>query len=109
MFTCNARYLCSKVKGSNVFPGYELFKKGSIFSLSLLCGCEDGAPSVLREEVKMENGRSPVLGCSLSVSEGAELMEGAAAAAAGGKTENLSAVRVSPHSASQTPRLSWKR
>lgn len=25
VFTCNAHYLCSKVKCSNVFPGYELF------------------------------------------------------------------------------------
>lgn len=38
----------------------------------------------------MENGRSPLL--SLSVCEGAEMMEGAAAAAAGRGTESWSAV-----------------
>lgn len=45
---------------------------------------------MLREEVKVENGRSALLGSSLSVCEGAELMEGAAAAAAaaGRTTEN---------------------
>lgn len=57
---------------------------GGCFSLSFLPGREDGAPAALREEERMENGRSPVLGCSLpACAEGAELMEGAAAAAGG--------------------------
>lgn len=40
----------------------------------------DGSSPTVWEEVKMENGRSPVLCSSLSESEGTELMEGAAAA-----------------------------
>lgn len=42
--------------------------------------CKDGSCPAVREEVRMENGRSPVLGSSLSECEGTELMEGAAAA-----------------------------
>uniref|UniRef100_A0A7N8YA25 Phosphatase and actin regulator n=1 Tax=Mastacembelus armatus TaxID=205130 RepID=A0A7N8YA25_9TELE len=49
----------------------ELIKKGVL---------KEVYEKALREEVKMENGRSPVLGSSLSESEGPELMEGAAAA-----------------------------
>lgn len=45
--------------------------------------CADGASLTIREEVKIENGRSSVLGSSLSESEGSELMEGAAGAAVG--------------------------
>uniref|UniRef100_A0A8P4GHH9 Phosphatase and actin regulator n=1 Tax=Dicentrarchus labrax TaxID=13489 RepID=A0A8P4GHH9_DICLA len=54
----------------------ELIKKGVLKEVYE----KDGASPALREEVKMENGRSPVLGSGLSDSEGTELMEGAAAA-----------------------------
>ncbi|CAJ1061213.1 phosphatase and actin regulator 1 isoform X1 [Xyrichtys novacula] len=59
----------------------ELIKKGVLKEVYE----KDGSCSAVREEVKMENGRSPVLGSSLSECEGAELMEGAAAA--GGSLE----------------------
>lgn len=49
----------------------------------------------MREEVKMENGRSPVLGSGLSESDGAELMEGAAAAAGVGRNQSHSTVSLS--------------
>ncbi|XP_067452326.1 phosphatase and actin regulator 1 isoform X1 [Thunnus thynnus] len=54
----------------------ELIKKGVLKEVYE----KDGSSPAVREEVKMENGRSPVLGSSLSESEGTELMEGAAAA-----------------------------
>ncbi|KAM4548440.1 phosphatase and actin regulator 1 isoform 2-T2 [Odontesthes bonariensis] len=54
----------------------ELIKKGVLKEVYE----KDGSSPALREEVKMENGRSPVFGSSLSESEGTELMEGAAAA-----------------------------
>lgn len=54
----------------------ELIKKGLLKEVYE----KDGTSLTVREEVKMENGRSPVLGSSLSESEGSELMEGAAAA-----------------------------
>ncbi|XP_041791633.1 phosphatase and actin regulator 1 [Chelmon rostratus] len=54
----------------------ELIKKGVLKEVYE----KDGSTPALREEVKMENGRSPVLGSTLSESEGTELMEGAAAA-----------------------------
>ncbi|XP_018526414.1 phosphatase and actin regulator 1 isoform X1 [Lates calcarifer] len=54
----------------------ELIKKGVLKEVYE----KEGTSPVVREEVKMENGRSPVLGSSLSESEGTELMEGAAAA-----------------------------
>ncbi|XP_008336705.1 phosphatase and actin regulator 1 isoform X2 [Cynoglossus semilaevis] len=53
----------------------ELIKKGV---LKEVYEKESTSPA-LREEVKMENGRSPVLGSDLSEAEGTELMEGAAA------------------------------
>ncbi|KAM9848837.1 phosphatase and actin regulator 1 [Aulostomus maculatus] len=59
----------------------ELIKKGVLKEVYE----KDGSSPSLREEVKMENGRSPLLGCSSSESDGAELMEGAAAA--GGSLE----------------------
>ncbi|CAI5636934.1 phosphatase and actin regulator 1 isoform X2 [Oreochromis niloticus] len=52
----------------------ELIKKGLLKEVYE----KDGASLTIREEVKMENGRSSVLGSSLSESEGSELMEGAA-------------------------------
>ncbi|XP_029938326.1 phosphatase and actin regulator 1 [Salarias fasciatus] len=61
----------------------ELIKKGLLKEVYE----KDGACPAVREEVKMENGRSPVLGSGLSESEGAVLMEGMAAAAAGGPLE----------------------
>ncbi|XP_074523864.1 phosphatase and actin regulator 1 isoform X2 [Halichoeres trimaculatus] len=54
----------------------ELIKKGVLKEVYE----KDGSCSSVREEVKMENGRSPVLGSSLSECESTELMEGAAAA-----------------------------
>ncbi|XP_054459349.1 phosphatase and actin regulator 1 [Anoplopoma fimbria] len=54
----------------------ELIKKGVLKEVY----DKDGSSSAVLQEVKMENGRSPVLGSSLSESEGTELMEGAAAA-----------------------------
>ncbi|XP_059197690.1 phosphatase and actin regulator 1 isoform X2 [Centropristis striata] len=54
----------------------ELIKKGVLKEVYE----KDGSSAAVREEVKMENGRSPVLGSRLSESEGTELMEGAAAA-----------------------------
>ncbi|XP_041647038.1 phosphatase and actin regulator 1 isoform X2 [Cheilinus undulatus] len=59
----------------------ELIKKGVLKEVYE----KDGSGAVVREEVKMENGRSPVLSSSLSESESTELMEGAAAA--GGSLE----------------------
>ncbi|XP_071342644.1 phosphatase and actin regulator 1 isoform X2 [Trachinotus anak] len=53
----------------------ELIKKGVLKEVYE----KDGTSSAVREEVKMENGRSPVLSSSLSECEGTELMEGAAA------------------------------
>lgn len=50
------------------------------FSCSSFSVCADGSSPAVRDEVKMENGRSPVLGSSLSEPEGTEMMEGAAAA-----------------------------
>ncbi|XP_056132135.1 phosphatase and actin regulator 1 [Lampris incognitus] len=41
---------------------------------------KDGSAQAMREEVKLDNGRSPVLGSGLSETEGAELMEGATSA-----------------------------
>ncbi|KAG7236126.1 hypothetical protein INR49_000690 [Caranx melampygus] len=61
----------------------ELIKKGVLKEVYE----KDGSSPAVREEVKMENGRSPVLGSSLSESDGAELMEGAAAAAGVGSLE----------------------
>ncbi|XP_047231631.1 phosphatase and actin regulator 1 isoform X2 [Girardinichthys multiradiatus] len=58
----------------------ELIKKGLLKEVYE----KDGTSSlVLREEVKMENGRSPLLGTIPSEPEGPELMEGATAAVAG--------------------------
>ncbi|XP_022060845.2 phosphatase and actin regulator 1 isoform X1 [Acanthochromis polyacanthus] len=54
----------------------ELIKKGFLKEVYE----KDGSSTAVREEVKMENGQSPVFGSSLSDSEGTELMEGAAAA-----------------------------
>ncbi|KAM8746420.1 phosphatase and actin regulator 1 isoform 1-T1 [Acanthopagrus schlegelii] len=54
----------------------ELIKKGVLKEVYE----KDGSCPAVREEVKMENGRSPVLGSSQSECEGTELMEGAAAA-----------------------------
>ncbi|XP_017292595.2 phosphatase and actin regulator 1-like [Kryptolebias marmoratus] len=55
----------------------ELIKKGF---LKEVYDKDGGSSPALREEVKMENGRSPVLGAGPSESDGSELMEGAAAA-----------------------------
>ncbi|KAM9366024.1 phosphatase and actin regulator 1 [Pholidichthys leucotaenia] len=57
----------------------ELIKKGLLKEVYE----KDGTSAAMQEEVKMENGRSPVLGSSLSECEGSELMEGATAAAVG--------------------------
>ncbi|XP_043984218.1 phosphatase and actin regulator 1-like isoform X1 [Gambusia affinis] len=58
----------------------ELIKKGLLKEVYE----KDGTSSpVLREEVKMENGRSPALSSVPSEPEGPELMEGATAAVAG--------------------------
>ncbi|XP_075944613.1 phosphatase and actin regulator 1 [Anarhichas minor] len=54
----------------------ELIKKGVLQEVYE----KAGSSSAVLQEVKMENGRSPVLGSGLSESEGTELMEGAAAA-----------------------------
>nr|XP_020457627.1 phosphatase and actin regulator 1-like isoform X2 [Monopterus albus] len=54
----------------------ELIKKGVLKEVY----DRDGMSPDVREELKMENGRSSVLGSSLSESEATELMEGAAAA-----------------------------
>lgn len=66
------------------------FFKSSSSSFSAPLFPVDGTSPAIREEVKMENGRSPVLGSSLSESEGSELMEGAAAAV--GRQQSLSIV-----------------
>lgn len=52
--------------------------------------CADGSSPAVREEVKLENGRSPLLGSSLSESEGTEMMEGAAAAV--GRQQSLGTI-----------------
>ncbi|XP_042369625.1 phosphatase and actin regulator 1 [Plectropomus leopardus] len=54
----------------------ELIKKGVLKEVYE----KEGSSLAVREEVKMENGRSPVLGSGLSEPEGTEMMEGAAAA-----------------------------
>ncbi|XP_053179018.1 LOW QUALITY PROTEIN: phosphatase and actin regulator 1 [Scomber japonicus] len=54
----------------------ELIKKGVLKEVYE----KDGSSPAVREEVQLENGRSPMLGSSMSESEGTELMEGAAAA-----------------------------
>uniref|UniRef100_UPI003AB05468 phosphatase and actin regulator 1 n=1 Tax=Centroberyx gerrardi TaxID=166262 RepID=UPI003AB05468 len=51
----------------------ELIKKGVLKEVYE----KDGLAPAVREEVKLENGRSPVLGSGLSECEGTELMEGA--------------------------------
>ncbi|KAG7514913.1 hypothetical protein JOB18_045380 [Solea senegalensis] len=51
----------------------ELIKKGVLKEVYE----KDGSSPALREEVKMENGRSPVLSSAHSECEGTELMEGA--------------------------------
>ncbi|XP_077439502.1 phosphatase and actin regulator 1 [Vanacampus margaritifer] len=53
----------------------ELIKKGVLKEVYE----KDGSSSSVRDEEKLQNGRSPVLGCSSSQSEGPEPMEGAAA------------------------------
>ncbi len=68
-----------------------------IFSCSALSVCIDGSSLAVREEVKMENGRSPVLGSSLSESEGTELMEGAAAAVGRQQASPPLLPHLSPH------------
>ncbi|XP_029905103.1 phosphatase and actin regulator 1 isoform X2 [Myripristis murdjan] len=55
----------------------ELIKKGVLKEVYE----KDASAPAVREEVKLENGRSPVLGSGLSECEGAELMDGAASAA----------------------------
>lgn len=65
----------------------------SEFLNATLFPCADGTSLTVREELKMENGRSSVLGSSLSESEGGELMEGAAAAV--GRRQNLSTMESS--------------
>ncbi|KAM3875812.1 phosphatase and actin regulator 1 [Diretmus argenteus] len=54
----------------------ELIKKGVLKEVYE----KDGSGSAMRDEVKLENGRSPVLGAGLSDCDGPELMEGAASA-----------------------------
>ncbi|XP_063747715.1 phosphatase and actin regulator 1 isoform X2 [Eleginops maclovinus] len=54
----------------------ELIKKGVLKEVYE----KDGSSPALRQEVKMENGRSPLLGSGPSESEGTEHMEGATAA-----------------------------
>ncbi|XP_057697214.1 phosphatase and actin regulator 1 [Corythoichthys intestinalis] len=53
----------------------ELIKKGVLKEVYE----KDSSSSSVREEEKLENGRSPEPGCNLSQSEGTEPMEGAAA------------------------------
>uniref|UniRef100_A0A667YUS8 Phosphatase and actin regulator n=1 Tax=Myripristis murdjan TaxID=586833 RepID=A0A667YUS8_9TELE len=62
----------------------ELIKKGVLKEVY-----EKGECQSSREEVKLENGRSPVLGSGLSECEGAELMDGAASAAGGHQSHHI--------------------
>ncbi|XP_076010501.1 phosphatase and actin regulator 1 [Genypterus blacodes] len=54
----------------------ELIKKGVLKEVY----DRDGSAPAMREDMKLENGRSPVLGSGMSGCEGAELMEGGASA-----------------------------
>uniref|UniRef100_A0AAQ6AES4 Phosphatase and actin regulator n=1 Tax=Amphiprion ocellaris TaxID=80972 RepID=A0AAQ6AES4_AMPOC len=83
----------------------ELIKKGLLKEVYE----KDGTSPAVREEVKMENGRSPVFGSSLSESEGTELMEGAAAAVGRQHSLNAAPVKLPCMSVKLSPPLPPKK